>query len=66
MYKICITGTEKNKNEFPKETPIGMAYVPFQQWEEPYSENVAFEKGTIFPSLYLPFLCGEVDKNDRK
>ncbi len=41
--------------EFPEHTPIGMAYVPFQQWEEPYPENKALEEGTIFPSLNLRF-----------
>ncbi|MGN1416037.1 MAG: spore coat associated protein CotJA [Oscillospiraceae bacterium] len=41
--------------EFPEHTPIGMAYVPFQQWEQPYPENKALEEGTIFPSLNLRF-----------
>jgi hypothetical protein len=41
--------------DFPKDTPIGMCYVPFQQWEAPLAENVGFETGTIFPSLVLPF-----------
>ncbi|MCM1023980.1 MAG: spore coat associated protein CotJA [Prevotella sp.] len=49
---------------FPAETPIGMCYVPFQHWETPYAENIALERGTMFPSLDLPFcgkegLCGE-------
>ncbi|MCL2054063.1 MAG: spore coat associated protein CotJA [Oscillospiraceae bacterium] len=43
---------------FPPETPIGMAYVPFQQWEAPLPENIALEKGTVFPSLFLPFERG--------
>lgn len=51
---------------FPSETPIGMCYVPFQQWETPYAENVAFERGTIFPALDLPFTGREVSKNDRE
>jgi hypothetical protein len=48
---------------FPAEMPIGMCYVPFQQWETPYAENVALEKGTIFPSLDLPFMGKEVYKH---
>ncbi len=43
------------KSPFPAQTPVGMAYVPFQQWEPTYTENEALEKGTIFPSLFLPF-----------
>lgn len=43
------------EGRFPEHTPIGMAYVPFQQWEEPYPENKALEEGTIFPSLNLKF-----------
>ena len=54
------------KSPFPAETPIGMCYVPFQQWEEPYAENVALERGTIFPSLDLPFTGKEVSGNERK
>ncbi len=46
---------QSNQSVFPAETPVGMAYVPFQKWEKTYPENEAFEKGTIFPSLYLPF-----------
>lgn len=50
---------------FPAETPIGMCYVPFQQWEKPYAENIALEQGTMFPSLDLPFLGREVSGNGR-
>jgi hypothetical protein len=41
--------------DFPSKTPVGMCYVPFQQWETPLAENIGFEAGTIFPSLVLPF-----------
>jgi hypothetical protein len=40
---------------FPEHTPLGMAYVPFQQWEEPYEVHTGFSAGTIFPELDLPF-----------
>jgi hypothetical protein len=42
-------------SDFPPSTPVGMCYVPFQQWETLLAENIGFEAGTIFPSLVLPF-----------
>lgn len=48
---------------FPQNTPIGMAYVPFQQWGEVYSEDEAFENGTLFPELNFPFERG-ADRNE--
>ncbi len=52
----CSTnGLTVPSGRFPEDTPLAMAYVPFQQWEETYAENVALAKGTIFPSLDLPF-----------
>lgn len=54
--KCSAEGLTVPKGRFPENTPIAMAYVPYQSWEETYSENVALEKGTIFPSLDLPFL----------
>ena len=53
-----ITGNMGNsvqESVFPAETPLAMAYVPFQKWEEPYAPNEALAAGTIFPSLDLPF-----------
>lgn len=44
--------------KFPSETPLGMAYVPFQSWEEPYDVETAFPIGTIFPVLDFPFRGG--------
>lgn len=62
-----ISNTIKDtKGAFPSETPVGMCYVPFQQWEPPYAENVAFERGTMFPSLDLPFYGREVNDNGRE
>lgn len=62
-YRSSDSGT---LSAFPAETPIGMCYVPFQQWEEPYAENIALERGTMFPSLDLPFCGKEVSGNERK
>lgn len=39
---------------FPADTPVGMAYVPYQTWEEPYETDAAFEAGTLFSSLDYP------------
>lgn len=53
-------------SRFPAETPIGMAYVPFQQWETPYDDVVALSRGTMFPSLDLPFIGEEAVNRVRK
>lgn len=42
-------------SRFPEETPLAMAYVPMQQWSEVYNEADAFDAGTLFPELDLPF-----------
>lgn len=55
----CKTVTGK----FPQSTPIGMMYVPFQKWEEPYDPELAHSRGTMFPSLDLPFLGREASSN---
>ena len=36
--------------------PLAMAYVPMQKWQKLYEPDVAFERGTIFSELDLPFL----------
>lgn len=38
--------------------PVGMAYVPWQCWQEVYPIDVAITMGTIFPDLSLPFIMG--------
>lgn len=43
---------------FPEQTPLAMAYVPFQTWEEPYDDATAMCEGTIFPQLNQPFWGG--------
>jgi len=45
-------------SEFPKNTPLAMAYVPFQQWSETYDDDKALSRGTLFPELDLPFTGG--------
>lgn len=38
--------------------PVGMAYVPWQNFQEVYPLEHAFHEGTLFPCLNLEFLCG--------
>ena len=45
-------------SRFPKNTPLAMAYVPFQQWGETYDDDKALSRGTLFPELDLPFSGG--------
>ena len=47
---------------FPANTPLGMAYVPFQRWGEVYPEDEAFSRGTMFPQLDFPFEGGCCDE----
>jgi hypothetical protein len=43
---------------FAENTPLAMAYVPFQQWGETYSDDEALNRGTLFPQLDFPFTGG--------
>ncbi len=47
-----------NTSAFPKNTPLAMAYVPFQQWGSVFNEDDALDCGTLFPDLRFPFLKG--------
>lgn len=54
---VVITYKRNNSMPaFPKETPVGMAYVPYQQWQNIYEPDVALERATIFKDLDKPFL----------
>lgn len=35
---------------------VAMAFVPKQEWAQVYADDVAFERGTIFPELDKPFI----------
>ncbi|HEX2938565.1 MAG TPA: spore coat associated protein CotJA [Ruminiclostridium sp.] len=52
---------QPDKTAFPAQTPIAMAYVPFQQLSAVYDENAGFKIGTIFPDLDKPWLDGGGD-----
>jgi len=49
---------EWHTSPFPQNTPLAMAYVPFQQWGEVYSDDDAFRNGTLFPDLNFRFEGG--------
>lgn len=38
--------------------PVGMGYIPWQQWQQTYPLAQGFNRGTIFPDLDLPFVMG--------
>lgn len=54
-----MSSIAQQNDAFPKQTPLGMAYVPFQSWEKPFDCKEGFRKGTVFPSLDFPFLGRE-------
>lgn len=43
---------------------LGMAYVPFQEFDELYDEELALKKGTLFAPLDLPFLGRRIMNDD--
>ena len=45
------------RTPLPEETPIGMAYVPSQEFGELYDAKKGLREGTMFPDLNLIF-CG--------
>ena len=58
MNDAVLSDMNLDKSRFPSKTPLGMAYVPFQQWGDMFPEDEGFEKGTIFPELDFPFMNG--------
>lgn len=46
------------RNEGCSGMPVGMGYVPWQQWGQTYSMEQGLKQGTIFPELDYPFLGG--------
>ena len=47
----CNTNTD-----YINSMPIGMAYVPWQHWNEIYDIEKGFHNGTIFPELNKPYM----------
>ena len=46
-----------NDSVDPALLALSMGFVPRQIWENPYNNETALARGTIFPSLDKPF-CG--------
>lgn len=51
-------GCTPNPTPFPRNTPVAMAYIPFQQYGPLYTPEQALACGTLFPELDKPFLGG--------
>lgn len=51
-------GCTPNPTPFPQNTPVAMAYIPFQQFGQLYPLEKGYKQGTIFPELDKPFLGG--------
>ncbi len=45
--------------------PLGMAYVPVQQWKELYDPELSLQRGTMFRQLDFPFIGEEAVPNGR-
>jgi len=54
----CMENAHKEHDKFPN----AMAYVPMQKWEKIYDLREGLERGTIFPSLDLPFIGGALNE----
>lgn len=50
-----LTESYRPISRFPAQTPLAMAYVPMQLFDQLYSEDKALEAGTAFPELDKPF-----------
>lgn len=50
-------GNCDDNNRHMAHMPVGIGYVPMQQWEKMYDPSTALCEGTAFPSLNLIF-CG--------
>ena len=44
-----------SRNDPLEGMPIGIGYVPWQQWRKTYDFGEGLSNGTIFPCLNLPF-----------
>lgn len=47
----------ENHNETERKMPLGISYVPWQEFSKMYEPMKALERGTAFPELDFPF-CG--------
>ena len=56
--KFSAAPRHEGLSRFPDNTPLAMAYVPFQQINQVYEPDKAMSAGTLFPELDLPFERG--------
>ena len=57
-YKKCNKGCELTFGEDVDDLPLGMGYVPYQEWDCNVSNACqGLYDGTIFPELVKPFVC---------
>lgn len=56
----CHIGSGSSNREPVDSMAPGMAFVPWQKWEDIYCMEKALERGTIFEQLDKPFLGGRV------
>lgn len=56
----CHVGSGATNREPVDDMAPGMAFVPWQKWEDIYCMEKALERGTIFEQLDKPFLGGRM------
>lgn len=53
-----INNSSSSSGVFPAQTPLAMAYVPYQEFEDLYDASAALQNGTLFKNLNFPFERG--------
>lgn len=46
------------RQQIPPSAPLAMAYVPWQEWNSLFALDEALCCGTLFKTLYKPFMGG--------
>lgn len=59
FYNFVGMANPQTNNNNIEDMPLAMAYIPFQQWRNLYDPSEAFQRGTIFKELDLPFECAK-------
>lgn len=58
-YSSQVLPMMDDPTPFPPQTPVGMAYIPYQNMDRIYDEEQGLMVGTLFPELNKPFLGGK-------
>ena len=66
---VCCNSCSRPSTDCPntdplRGMPLGIGYVPVQEWGQTHCPDKALQRGTIFPPLDLPF-CGCIPKGFR-